>query len=129
MDEEDQRRHPIDSNILYVDLKKLAKMETQVGELAGVLTGVATEPKDKTVRAILHRLRQNFNVFKNDTEVQNIMSRAEHLKAEGEAKGKAESEARLLPLLDEKDEQLSEKDERIAELEAKLASITAQQEE
>ena len=35
--------------------------------------------------------------------------------------GKAESEARLLPLLDEKDE-------RIAELEAKLASITAQQE-
>jgi len=68
-------------------------------------------------------------VFKNDTEVQNIMSRAEHLKAEGEAKGraegKAESEARLLPLLDEKDEQLSEKDERIAELEAKLANVTA----
>ena len=140
MDEQDHHRHPNESNILYIDLKKLAKTDTQAGELAGVLTSVVKEPKDEEVSSILQNLKQNFLEFKNDTEVRNIMTRAEHLRAEGEAKGKAEIEARLLPLLDEKEKQLDEKEKqldekekqldekkkRIAELEVMLASFTTQ---
>ena len=90
MDEQDQHRHPNGSNILYVDLKKLAKLDSQVGELAGVLTGVVKNPKDVVVQGILHSLRQSFDKFKNDTEVKNIMTRDEQIRREGRSEGKIE---------------------------------------
>jgi len=167
MDEQDHYRHPNESNVLYVDLKELAKTNTPAGELACILTNIVKEPKNEEVKLILQSLKQSFNAFKNDTEVRNIMTRAELLRAEGEERllplldekekqidekekeitelkarleeqghnaltraehlkeeGKAESEDRLLPLLDEKEKQIDEKEKRIAELEAMLASIT-----
>ena len=90
MDEQDYHPHPIDVNILYVDIKMLAKQSSKAGELARVLTGVENDPKDEDVKKILQGLKQSFNVFKNCTEVKNMMTRAEELKAKGEAKGIAE---------------------------------------
>jgi len=118
MDEVDYRPHPSPNNssILYVDLKQLASCtNTQAGELAGVLTGKVKEPKDPEVRLILQNLKHSFNVFKDDTEVRNIMTRAELFEARGEAKAQAE----LLPLLTEKDEQISELMTRAELLEAR----------
>ena len=116
MDEKDHHPHPNGANILYVDLKKLAKMETKAGELAGVLIAVSNDPKDEDVKIILHNLRQSFEEFKNNTEVIRIMTREEQLKAEGAA----ETEARLLPVIDEKDKQISEKDEQLFEKDEQL---------
>ena len=90
MDEQDQHRHPNGSNILYVDLKKLAKVDNQAGELAGVLIGAIKEPKNDVVREILHSLRDSFEKFKNDTEVKNIMTRDEQVRKEGKIEGKEE---------------------------------------
>ena len=47
-------------------------------------------------------------------------------KKRGKKEGKLETEARLLPVIEAKDNQLSEKDKRIAELEAMLAEATAE---
>ena len=131
MDEKDHYRHPIKSNLLYINLKELAKVNSQAGELAGVLIGRLDAPKDEKVKSILQSFKETFNVFKHDTEVRDVMTRAEELIAKGKAKGKAESEARFLPLLDEKEKQIGEKEKqideqekRIAELEAKLANFT-----
>ena len=96
MDEQDHHPHPIDANILYVDLKKLAKESSQAGELARVLTAVENDPKDEDVKKILHSLKQSFNEFKNCTEVKNIMTRAEALRSEGRVEGLAEGEAKGL---------------------------------
>ena len=112
MDEHRCHRHPIGSNILYVDLKKLAEQDTKAGELASVLIGAVSNPKNSEVIEILDSLRRSFEKFKIDKEVRNIMSREEQLRAEGKAE--------LLPLLEEKDRRLVEKDRRIAELEALL---------
>jgi len=122
MDEADGCSHPNVSNLLYVDLKKLAKTNTQAGELAGVLIGTVTEPADPEVSFILQNLKQSFNDFKMNTEVRNIMTRAEYFEAvgradgiaKGEAKGEARSKAVLLPLIEEQKA-------KIAELEAMLA--------
>ena len=71
------------------------------------------EPKNDEVKAFLQNLKQNFNAFKNDTEVRNIMTRAEQLRAEGEA--------RVLSLLDEKERQLSKKERQLSEKERELS--------
>jgi len=120
MDEVDYHPHPNTSNILYVDLKQLARTNNQAGELAGVLIGTLKTPQDPKVNLILQNLKHSFNTFKVNTEVRNIMTRAEML----EAKGRAEAKAKLLPLLNEKDEKIAEKEKRIAELEALLAKKT-----
>lgn len=69
------------------------------------------------VGRILNDLMESFSDFKDSTEVKNIMTRGEIYEARGEAR----SEAKLLPLLAEKDEQLAEKDERIKQLEVQIA--------
>ena len=125
MDEQDHRQHPNPSGILYVDLKKLANTNTQAGELAGVLTGTLEKPKDNDVNLIFENFKDSFNAFKDNMEVRHIMTRAEELRAEGEAKERA----KLLPLLNEKEEQIAEKEKRIAELEALLASKVIQSDE
>jgi len=71
------------------------------------------EPKNDEVKAFLQNLKQNFNAFKNDTEVRNIMTRAEQLRAEGEA--------RVLSLLDEKERQLSKKERQLSKKERQLS--------
>ena len=117
MNEKSHRRHPNASNILYVDLNKLAQEDSQAGELARVLIGEESEPIDDEVKEILYGLRQSFKDFKEDKEVKNIMSRDEQKEKQGIKK----AEARLLPIIEEKDKQLSEKDEQIAVLKAMLA--------
>ena len=117
MDEQSHHRHPNESSILYVDLKKLAKMNTQAGELASILINEAKELKDPEVKSILQNLKQNFNEFKDDMEVRNIMTRAEQLEARGEAR----SEAKLLPVIEEQKEQISEKDKEISEKDKEIS--------
>ena len=90
MDEKDYRRHPNEANMLYVDLKKLAKMKTKAGELASVLTAVNNDPKHEDVKAILHNLRQNFEEFIVNTEVRDIMTREEQVEAQGRNKERIE---------------------------------------
>ena len=89
MNEKSHRRHPNTSNILYVDLNKLAKVDSQAGELASVLVGAESDPKDEVVQEILYSLKQSFKEFKDSTEVKNIMTRAEELIEKGEIKGEA----------------------------------------
>ena len=54
MDEKTHRTHSNETNILYVDLKKLSEMDTKAGELARVLLGVETEPKYEEIKEILY---------------------------------------------------------------------------
>ena len=140
MDEQDHRPHPDPSNILFVDLKKLAGSTSKAGELASVLLGSLTKPSHDEVKQVYQHLKESFLTFKEDTEVRQMMSKAELLKAEGEARLQPllEEKNKLLNeqehllgeqssqlseqkhLLDEKDSQLSEQEKRIAELEALL---------
>ena len=83
MDRDTHRINQLDGGILYIDLPKLAKQNTQAGELARVLIGTPEEPTDELVRAIQLKLKDSFSKFKNDTEVHGIMSRDEMKKYEG----------------------------------------------
>ena len=121
MDEEDHSRYPIETDLLFVDLKKLAEMDTQAGELARVLLDLETDPKDEEVKSILKSLKRSFNKFKVDTEVCKIMTREETLIVESIA----ETEARLLPLIDKQKQEISEKEKQIAEDKKRIAELEA----
>ena len=85
-----------------MDLKRLAKTNSKSGELAGVLTGVIKEPKDKEVQAILHNFKQVFKEFRTDMEVRNMMTALEDSRADGIVEGiekekeKAETALKML---------------------------------
>jgi len=110
--EENNHRHSITSNILYVNLQLLAKADNQAGELAGVLIGEMKTPTDPKVKQILQRLEQSFKTFKKDKEMPNIMTLREMIAAEAEAKAAAEKEELV--------EQITKLGVRIKELEALL---------
>ena len=113
MDEVNHRPHPSSSNLLYVDLKRLAQTRSQAGELAGVLVGKIAEPIDSDVKLIFKNLKHSFNTFKADTEVKNIMTKAEILVERGEARGEAKAQVII-----------DKQNERIKELEALLVKNT-----
>jgi len=120
MNEINYQPHPNRANILYVNLEQLAKDSSRAGELAGVLIGEVKDPKYREVDRIFQSFKDSFEEFKNDTEVCDILSRVEELKAEGRAE--------VLPVIAEKNkelaeqaEQLVEKDEELAEQAEKLA--------
>ena len=111
--------HPKIGNILYVDLPQLAQTDTRAGDLAAVLIGTTKTPKDPDVGRIFQRLESSFNNFKEETEVQDAMTRAESLLAEGRDEGEEKARAELLPLI-------TEQETRIEELEALAAQIIHQ---
>ena len=117
--------HPNTTNILYVDLKRLAQADSQAGELAGVLIEAVKTPKDSKVNLILQSLRESFDTFRIDTEVRHIMTRKEFIEANAEARAKARAEAKLLPLIAEKDEQIAVKDEQLVEQEKRIKELEA----
>ena len=125
MDEKTYYQHPNATNILYVDLKRLAKTDCQAGELAGVLIGTIKTPKDSKVNLILQSLRESFDTFRIDTEVRHIMTRKEFIEANAEARAKARAEEKLLPLIAEKDEQIAVKDEQLVEQEKRIKELEA----
>ena len=67
-DEVNNLKHPTIANILYVDLKRLAKTDLRAGELAGVLIGTVETPKDPMVGQILQSLKHSFDDFKENTK-------------------------------------------------------------
>jgi hypothetical protein len=87
MDEQDHRRYPNDSSLLFVDLKKLSTINSKAGELAAVLVGATQDPKQPEVKQILDDIKCSFDAFKDDMEVRKMMSRAEQLRADGKAEG------------------------------------------
>ena len=103
--------HPNTNNILYVNLERLADDDTQAGELAGVLLGITKTPKDPLVNSIFEGLLHSFDIFKADKEARNHMTRRELYEARGEA--------RLKPLIKEKDELLQKAEEEKGELRQK----------
>ena len=46
------------------------------------MIGIVKEPKDDEVKEILHSLKQSFEKFKIDTEVRNIMTRDDQVRAD-----------------------------------------------
>lgn len=99
MDEANHHPHPNVTNILYVDLEQLSQTNSQAGELAGVLLGAVKAPKDPHVKLIFESLLHSFDIFKDDKEARNYMTRRE----QHEAIGKAIVRAELTPIIAEKD--------------------------
>ena len=108
---------------------KLANSTSKAGELASVLLGSLTKPSHDEVKQVYQHLKESFLTFKEDTEVRQMMSKAELLKAEGEAKGEAKGEARwraeehakLQPILEEKNKLLNEKEHQLSEKDSLLS--------
>jgi len=117
INEENNHRHSTISNILYVNLQLLAKVNNQAGELAAVLIGEEKTPTDPKVMQILQSLEQSFKTFKKDKEARNIMTLREMIAAEAIAEAAAEKEE----IIAKKNEQIAKKENRIKELEALLA--------
>ena len=105
-------------NFLYVNLKRLARADTQAGELANVLIGNVKTPTDPEVKLILKNLKESFEVFREDKKVRDQMNIIEMERAEERAK--------LLPIITEKDEQLAELREQLAEQSEQMAELKAQ---
>ena len=122
MTEIDHHPHPNTNNILYVNLKRLARADTPAGELANVLIGKVKTPTYPEVRLILKNLKNSFEVFREDNKVRDYMNIREQQVAIGEAKARAE----LTPIIAEKDEQLSEKDEQLSKKDKQIAELKAQ---
>jgi len=117
MDEVNHQPHPNTANILYVNLKQLAKDDSRAGELAGMMIGEVKEPKDSDIDRIFQSFKDSFENFKDKMEVCDILTRVEELKAEGRVEGRSE----VLPLIAEKDKQLAEQAEQLAEQAEQLA--------
>ena len=105
-DETGDDLHPVESGIMYVDLKKLARRNCPAGELASFLLGYRVGPKYGAVRKVARMIRKSFNKFRKEKEGNRMLNALEKtveeavIKAEakaaarGEAKGEARGEAR-----------------------------------
>ena len=82
------------SNILYVNLSKLAEQNNPAGELAGFLLGNIADPENEEVREIVKSFNAGFNAFKADKEAVKMMSLRERARNEGWLDGVEEGEVR-----------------------------------
>ena len=73
---------------------------------------------DPIVKQILKDLKSSFKVFREDNKVRDQMNIIEMERAEERAK--------FIPIIAEKDEQLSEKDEQLSEKDEQIAELKAQ---
>ena len=116
MDEVNHNPYPNATNILFVNLERLSQTNSPAGELAGVLLGAVKKPKDYQVKLIFENFMKSFEIFKEDKEARNIVTRGEQREYQGEAR----AEARLMPIIKEKDEQLQMADEQLQKADEQL---------
>ena len=97
-DEENWDNYPNPSGILFISLKRLARDNSQAGELAALLLGENPAPTDDSVKEIADGFKKHFANFKKDKEVESAMTRLEeervNAESVGEARGLALGEAR-----------------------------------
>ena len=72
--ESNNQTYPIPSGILYVNLLKLAKEDSQAGSLAKFLAKGDASATDQKVANIISKYKETFKDFKEQQEVKEIMS-------------------------------------------------------
>ena len=100
-DEASEDLHPVESGIMYVDLKKLANTNSSAGELALFLLGLDIRPKCSDVKKTTQMIKKCFNKFKKEKEVSKMLSLRESALEEGEARGEAKKSAEIAKKLKE----------------------------
>ena len=93
-DEASEYLHPVESGIMYVDLKGLAGKSGPAGELAAFLLGAGARPASGDVRKIVRLVKKCFSKFRTEKEVSKMLTLRERALEEGEARGIALGEAR-----------------------------------
>lgn len=84
--------YPNPSGIMYISLNCLAQDDCQAGELASLLLGKNSNPKDGKVKEIADGLKKHFEKFKEDEEVKLAMTRLEEERIRAESVGEAGDE-------------------------------------
>ncbi|MCL2015386.1 MAG: hypothetical protein FWG68_03960 [Defluviitaleaceae bacterium] len=80
--------YPLNSKILFVDLKRIAKEKTgKIAELAKFLLGQQIEPKSPEVMKIIEFYKKKFRAFKREQEVKDKMTLLEEERLEGRLEG------------------------------------------
>ena len=92
-DELTNNEHPTISGILYISLPKLMQEASPAGELAALLLGKASNPKDEQVKKITDTFNASFKDFKDDKDVMTAMTAQERWYGDGKVEGKAEGRA------------------------------------
>jgi len=77
--------YPNNSTIMFISLRKLSKKSNVAGELARFLLGEEVNPSYEEVKNIANSFINLFNDFKEDKEVQAVMTVKERFKNEGVA--------------------------------------------
>ena len=93
--------HPIESGIMYVDLKKLAKKNYPAGELASFLLGHDRRLKYSMVRKTVRMIKKSFRKFKDEKEGSSMLTALEKAAEEGEARGEAKKTEEMAKKLKE----------------------------
>jgi hypothetical protein len=81
--ETDDKVYPSTSSMLFVSLQRLADEEGAVGELASLLLGRPTNPKDRDIEQVLRVINNSFTSFKGDKEVRKVLTFEERKINEG----------------------------------------------
>ena len=86
-DEKTGKRYPLNNNLMFVSLKKLAEEKCEAGELAKFLLGENVSQKNEDIRRVIKIFGEGFDTFIEDKEAIEHMTVLDRYKAEGREEG------------------------------------------
>ena len=95
-DETTGHQYPLQTNLMAISLKRLAKLENEGAQLAQFLSGYQLTPTTPRLNQIIKSLQTSMITMKQDKEVSTYMSKWDEHAYTAKATGKAEAIAEML---------------------------------